>query len=710
MPYIGKKPADIIATAVDTTTGTFSGDLTVDTSTLYVDSANNRVGVGTASPNEKLTVSSGAISFLGDISTPSIGAGLFRPANNTLAVVTGSTERMRIDTSGNLLVGKTNTSFSNAGVRILPTGNIYPVADGSVPLEINRLSSDGDIVKIYKDGTTVGSIGSLVSGRDLHVNSTGGILTLESNFNSTERQVVLGDTYFGVVANDDNAVDLGRSSARYKDLYLSNSAQLANITNGAGEKIILNSDNIAFQVQASEAMRIDSSGNLLVGKTASAFGTGGIEIRGSDDASYFTRSGNAPVHINRLTSDGEIVRFNKDSSLVGSIGSLSGFTYLGSGDTGMLFVSSDETIRPHNTTTNVARDNAISLGEATVRWKDLYLSGNAGVGANPSSFNAGANNLVVGTGSGSEGISIYAGNSSNSAIFFADTDSTTTGQINYQHASNAFTFHTNGGTERMRIDSSGKVGILTTSPSTYLEIARDGQAAAISGTYHKDMFASMLVTGAEPRIQIAGSDNGSDSAMLLLSSGTNNWAVRANGPSGGNRFSIGYYSSGSDGNIGSYSTLTKSLEIETNGAVTLPKQPAFSAKVTSQQSNIAPSSQVTVLFATELYDQNSDYNNSTYTFTAPVTGKYQLNVLLLLDNLDTGPGYYQTQLRTSNRVYYHTHDPRGYSQDLAYNNLDVSILADMDAGDTAYVTMYQAGGVQQTDIDAESYFTGHLVC
>ena len=170
------------------------------------------------------------------------------------------------------------------------------------------------------------------------------------------------------------------------------------------------------------------------------------------------------------------------------------------------------------------------------------------------------------------------------------------------------------------------------------------------------------------------------------------------------------------GNAGTYLNIydetldAEVFKIDSTGAVTKPLQPAFSAKVTSQQSNIATSSQVTMLFATELYDQNSDYNNSAYTFTAPVTGKYQLNVLLLLDNLDTVPGYYQTQLRTSNRVYYHTHDPRGYSQDLSYHNLDVSILADMDAGDTAYVTMYQAGGTQQTDIDAESYFTGYLVC
>jgi len=40
--------------ALAATTGTFSSDLTVDTNTLYVDSTNNRVGVGTASPSYKL--------------------------------------------------------------------------------------------------------------------------------------------------------------------------------------------------------------------------------------------------------------------------------------------------------------------------------------------------------------------------------------------------------------------------------------------------------------------------------------------------------------------------------------------------------------------------------------------------------------------------------------------------------------------------------
>src|SRR5210317_343045 len=110
MAYVGKKPANIIATAVDTTTGTFSGDLTVDTSTLYVDSANNRVGVGTVSPLKPLHVFNSGTSyvqisgnsrdlFLGQDAT---GGAVFSTGAVPMYFSTNSTERMRIDSSGNL--------------------------------------------------------------------------------------------------------------------------------------------------------------------------------------------------------------------------------------------------------------------------------------------------------------------------------------------------------------------------------------------------------------------------------------------------------------------------------------------------------------------------------------------------------------------------------------------------------------------------------
>ena len=87
---------------------------------------------------------------------------------------------------------------------------------------------------------------------------------------------------------------------------------------------------------------------------------------------------------------------------------------------------------------------------------------NGTVGINNSisnSFYAGGNNLVVGSGSGSEGITIYGGAESN--LFFGDgTDiaDNLVGRIEYSHGSNNMSFYTNN-SFAMRIDSGGKVRI-----------------------------------------------------------------------------------------------------------------------------------------------------------------------------------------------------------------------------------------------------------
>jgi hypothetical protein len=143
------------------------------------------------------------------------------------------------------------------------------------------------------------------------------------------------------------------------------------------------SDDMTFHTNGgTERMRIDggSDGAVMFGTTNTSpvsSNVVGISARGVYGELQVSTEGStgAPLYLNRKTLDGDIAVFRKDGSTVGSIGTLSGFTYLGSGDTGMLFVSSDETIRPHNTTTNAARDNAVSLGEATVRFKDAHFSG-----------------------------------------------------------------------------------------------------------------------------------------------------------------------------------------------------------------------------------------------------------------------------------------------------------------------------------------------
>ena len=56
MPYLGVRPADITSAAE----AEIAGDLTVDTNTLHVDAANNRVGVGTTTVDSALHIEKNA--------------------------------------------------------------------------------------------------------------------------------------------------------------------------------------------------------------------------------------------------------------------------------------------------------------------------------------------------------------------------------------------------------------------------------------------------------------------------------------------------------------------------------------------------------------------------------------------------------------------------------------------------------------------------
>ena len=121
---------------------TITGDLTVDTSTLKVDSTNNRVGIGTASPTvplyvtgnnatataimqdetngAKLRLLANSINF--DITNGGGGGEIAVSGANPLTFKTNGTERARIDSSGNVGIGITPSAW-NSGVKAIEFGS-----------------------------------------------------------------------------------------------------------------------------------------------------------------------------------------------------------------------------------------------------------------------------------------------------------------------------------------------------------------------------------------------------------------------------------------------------------------------------------------------------------------------------------------------------------------------------------------------------------
>ena len=108
-------------------TSTVSGDFTVDTSTLKVDSSNNRVGIGTTTPNNQLDISNtsgnggmnltsanSGTSFINfaDTDDPDIGQISYVHSDNSMRFKTNDSERFRMEADGDFHADGDVVAFS----------------------------------------------------------------------------------------------------------------------------------------------------------------------------------------------------------------------------------------------------------------------------------------------------------------------------------------------------------------------------------------------------------------------------------------------------------------------------------------------------------------------------------------------------------------------------------------------------------------------
>jgi hypothetical protein len=196
--------------------------------------------------------------------------GVFFPAADTVAVATGGSERVRVDSSGNVGIG---------------------MASPATKLDVEQ--STTSVLAQFKNTSSAAQNGNINA-----VNDAGTALRMQ---------------VFGSAAGS-----YGMLSAGSPALYTSASELNFAADNASGV--------IKFSTGSSvpERARIDSSGNLLVAKTGSSTASVGCELRAAGIGT-FTASSNVGIVVNRNTSDGSLVEFRQADTTEGTI-SVSGTT------------------------------------------------------------------------------------------------------------------------------------------------------------------------------------------------------------------------------------------------------------------------------------------------------------------------------------------------------------------------------------------------
>jgi hypothetical protein len=369
------------------------------TEAMRIDSSGN-VGIGTSSPRNAsgfvgLTLDDTSGSFVDfndsgarvlTISGNATGNDINTVTAIPLRFKTNNSERMRIDGSGNVGIGTTSPSA--------------------------QLSLHGDVSTAY-DGTGISS--ATYQQHIVNTNNdanTGAFLALSSNDNGTGTAVIgsiggstLKDSQLVFLTRDGSAsgdpvaermridssgnVGIGTTPSGSK-LHLRNdtSSTYIRLQNSAASDIYVgaNGTNLVAFNGGSERMRIDSSGNLLVGTTNKNIRDSSTEegMVYRNGLTLDINTSAAPVIImNRVgNSDGDIALFRKDGATVGSIGSISGavsYIVLDPRTNGSGIRGTTNGLLPANQT-GAATNNHVDLGSDSNAFRNLYLSGGVYLG------------------------------------------------------------------------------------------------------------------------------------------------------------------------------------------------------------------------------------------------------------------------------------------------------------------------------------------
>jgi hypothetical protein len=404
---------------------------------LYVVDGGN-VGIGTSSPaaNRSLHVSSapqnqarfertGAstvqIEFQDSTTTnqPSLGGD-----GDSLTFRTSFTERLRIDSSGNVGIGRTPDTVYSGSLQ-LALGNASQLATstaGNPSLTItdnSYLNASGN--HVYKT-TNPSTRLEQYNGTLTFSNAASGTAGATISYAERMRIDASGNVGIGTSASLQGQLNVGEAASGDPSMYVFGSRGAAdnlsaghltfrNVANGVGDVNLsriqsltgtgsnqTQKGQLAFSTNdgssLTERMRIDSSGNVLVGTTTTDGGYDesdggattvfmGASIGGAASGTAFVSRRAAPLQLNRQASDGDIAVFRKNGTTVGSIGTSAETMYVSSAQAGGMkftYLNSTNALMIPVTTAGSNADATHDLGYSSSRFRDLYLSGGVYLG------------------------------------------------------------------------------------------------------------------------------------------------------------------------------------------------------------------------------------------------------------------------------------------------------------------------------------------
>jgi len=336
---------------------TITGDLTVDTSTLKVDSANNRVGINTASPGDTLDVNGRvtALRYLASSSNAALpafavtaGNGTYSSGANEIGFSINSTSAMTLNSTG---LGVGGSPATKIFASVTPPGagqDGMRVSDGTRLIQMsisgssysyqgiganqNVIYASGNPMSILSDAQNLRLGTSATSYVLLDTSGNVGVGVTPSATDSTYFQALeIARVGQGLTAAK-NALTGSPSSWLSNNSYatyssgvvwkyaISQPAAQYRLFEGQHQWFIAPSGTAGNNITFTQAMTLDASGNLLVGKTASSTTVAGSQVQPDGTHSAVKSDGNPGFFYNTTTAiSGTISLFRSNGVTVGSI-------------------------------------------------------------------------------------------------------------------------------------------------------------------------------------------------------------------------------------------------------------------------------------------------------------------------------------------------------------------------------------------------------